>query len=171
MIQLPGQIEYPTSAILWVAEWLNLFFTYMNYISKHIYGLILSHKAYSRLTLEAEWPNRKCMQSARIHGNAGPTWACHHLYIPPPTLIPLPLNSKQIPTTQGGAPITSYKRQQTHPCTPDSGWGGESHAALKYNSIYVCKRISTEPESSIWFQSFTLKQAYGWPAAKKVHIF
>lgn len=143
MIQLPGQIEYPTSAILWVAEWLNLFFTYMNYISKHIYGLILSHKAYSRLTLEAEWPNRKCMQSARIHGNAGPTWACHHLYIPPPTLIPLPLNSKQIPTTQGGAPITSYKRQQTHPCTPDSGWGG-SHMQLWNTTVYMFASVSAQ---------------------------
>lgn len=120
----------------------KLVFHIHDYISKHIYGLILSHKAYSRPTLEADWPNGKCMQSAGICGNVGPTWACHHLCIPPLTLIPLPLNSKQIPTTQGGAPITSYKRQQTHPCTPDRGWGGKNHMQLWNTTVYMFASIS-----------------------------
>lgn len=134
------------------------------HIDADIYGLILSHK---------DWPLKQSdpTGSARISGKAGPTWACHHLHIPPPTLIPLPLNSKQIPTTQGGAPITSYKRQQTHPCTPDSEWGGIACSSEIQQYIYVCKHFSTEPESSIWLQSFTSKQAYGWLAANKVFIF
>lgn len=151
----------------------KLVFHIHDYISKHIYGLILSHKAYSRPTLEADWPNEKCMQSAGICGNVGPTWACHHLCIPPLTLIPLPLNSKQIPTTQGGAPITSYKRQQTHPCTPDRGWGGKITCSSEIQRC-ICLRAFQHcllPVSSIWLQSFTLKQAYGWPAANKVFIF
>lgn len=111
------------------------------------------------------------MLNAGICGNAGPTWACHHPHLPPPTLTPLPLNSKQIPTTQGGAPNTSYKRQQTHPCTPDRGDGGGEITCSSEIQQRMFASMSAPPWTQFDFSHLLLKRPMVYLQLTKHYFF